>query len=248
VWTRLLALFAITGSVLACGGRVDLGNADSIRADASTTGDAGSGVDANAANDAGAPVEDASMPADQVDGVACGEPTPASLAMTWCMVSSSPESPCDASQYEVTCAAPRTWPFSPLAPDVRCNPEPRSGSGVFCCPCLSGDAGPLAAAPDASACVNIDLSDFDTSCSADSDCTSVSSGAYCPSTCKGVCPNAAINRDGEARYEQTLAQASGSGEFCECGSLSLPDTYCNHGVCTYCGYGAPVRCPPQTGP
>jgi hypothetical protein len=70
----------------------------------------------------------------------------------------------------------------------------------------------------------------------------VLSGEYCAPTCQNACPNGAINRDGEARYWQTLEQAT--PQFCECGNYPS-HTYCNHGVCTFSQPSAPPPWPLQ---
>jgi hypothetical protein len=80
-------------------------------------------------------------------------------------------------------------------------------------------------------CVSVDLRDYDGSCNADSDCMLISSGTICPSQCIDVCPNAAINVSGYARYRQTLAQLPPDSTFCECGAIGASDAYCMQGVC-----------------
>ena len=80
------------------------------------------------------------------------------------------------------------------------------------------DAGPDSA-KEGGGCVDIEPSSFDQSCKADSDCVAIGSGDFCP-LYECACPNAAINADGQTRYEQELSsvpRASGAG--CECPAL-----------------------------
>jgi hypothetical protein len=105
----------------------------------------------------------------------------------------------------------------------------------YCCFCEGTDA--------ATGCVNVDLSTYDRSCSKDSDCMAIASGTLCPGgACYFCCGgNAAINVDGKARYEQTIAPLSGAWSVVSglptavchcrnCGASSGP--FCSHGVCT----------------
>jgi hypothetical protein len=125
--------------------------------------------------------------------------------------------------------------------DATVNDQAAAVCNALCCPCASDDTAADAAAPGTRACVNIDLSTYDTSCSTDSDCMAVLSGEYCAPTCQNACLNAAINRDGEARYWQTLEQAT--PQFCECGNYQS-HTFCNYGVCTFSRL-SPLPWPPQ---
>jgi hypothetical protein len=80
-------------------------------------------------------------------------------------------------------------------------------------------------------CVNLDLSTFDRSCRADSDCMSIASGMACPSGC--FCPNDAINVDMRLRYETTVASLPFNTAACPCPSGPPQGPVCTKGVCTY---------------
>jgi hypothetical protein len=90
------------------------------------------------------------------------------------------------------------------------------------------DAGP----PDAGFCVDVDLSTYDTSCKADGDCINVTAGLICDGDC--LCGgSAAINVDGQARYEATIAPVQQAA--CECPVSGAPR--CIARQCTLCGPG-----------
>jgi hypothetical protein len=104
--------------------------------------------------------------------------------------------------------------------------------------CTSGDTSADAGGAEASACVNIDLSTYDRSCKADSDCIQISSGMLCSPTC--LCGGSAINIDGQARYDDAIAPLEPG--LCPCPFLG--PTRCVAGECTVCGVGPnPFNCP-----
>ena len=75
-----------------------------------------------------------------------------------------------------------------------------------------------------------DVSAYDRSCTNDFDCASIGVGVWCPGDC--YCPgNATINVDGQARYEQALAQVSLNYD-CDCSDAAWPEPVCLQGVCT----------------
>jgi len=92
------------------------------------------------------------------------------------------------------------------------------------------DAGPPAA--DASLCVDIDPSSYDTSCRTDSDCVLINGGRICAGyDC--LCGNATINVSGRARYETVFnAIPLGAGPRCSCPALNTP--HCIQGACILC--------------
>jgi hypothetical protein len=104
----------------------------------------------------------------------------------------------------------------------------------YCCFCEGTDAG--------TGCVNVDPSTYDRSCSKDSDCMTIASGILCPGDACSFCcgGNAAINVDGKARYEQTIAPLSDAWSdvfglptsVCNCQNCAGSGPFCNHGVCT----------------
>ena len=96
--------------------------------------------------------------------------------------------------------------------------------------------------PDASTgqCVDVDLSTYDQSCNADSDCISITSGQICQGSCE--CGGSTINASGEARYEQQVSSITTSE--CPCPEEGSPR--CIDGACTICGFGPnqPPGCDP----
>jgi hypothetical protein len=80
-------------------------------------------------------------------------------------------------------------------------------------------------------CVNVDLSTYDQSCHADSDCIDVTSGRICTGGC--ACGGSTINADGEARYQATVAGVQTLA--CPCPADGIPRCIQNH--CTLCGFG-----------
>ena len=73
-------------------------------------------------------------------------------------------------------------------------------------------------------------SDYDQSCSLDTDCVIVAEGDYCDrDACN--CPAAAINRDDLDRWEQDLSELYRCEDWvdCECYSASVG---CQEGTCT----------------
>lgn len=84
-------------------------------------------------------------------------------------------------------------------------------------------------ASDAGACVNVDVSTYDQTCSADSDCMEVTGGAVCTGAC--ACGGSAINVDGKARYEAAVAAVKPAQCFCPAGGF--PRCVQNH--CRLCG-------------
>ena len=95
---------------------------------------------------------------------------------------------------------------------------------------LVGEIGVPSSSQMAQGCVNIDLSTFDRSCRADSDCMSITNVA-CPSECN--CPNDAINADDRLRYETTIASLPFKMGNCPCPSGPMLNPVCTQGVCTY---------------
>lgn len=103
-----------------------------------------------------------------------------------------------------------------------------------------GSAGSDGSSNDAAPkCVNVDLSTYDQSCQADSDCVIVTGGAICSNGC--ACGGSIINVAGLARYN--AATAGVKPLQCPCATAGVPR--CIAGRCTICGFG-PNR-PPGCG-
>lgn len=87
--------------------------------------------------------------------------------------------------------------------------------------------------PDAGSCVDIDLSTYDQTCKADTDCIGVTAGVLCPGGC--ACGGSTINVDGEARYQAAVAAVETAA--CPCVANGVPR--CIQNRCTLCGVGHP---------
>lgn len=85
---------------------------------------------------------------------------------------------------------------------------------------------------DGGTCVNIDVSNFDTSCTADSDCIEVTPGTICAGyTC--ICGGASISAADQARYDALLASVPrGEGPGCNCPAFGIPR--CLQSQCVLC--------------
>jgi hypothetical protein len=104
--------------------------------------------------------------------------------------------------------------------------------------CVNSSTPIDAGAPeDSGVCVDIDISTYDQSCEADSDCIEVTGGTVCTDGCQ--CGGSVINVDGEARYHAAIAPVQGGGG-CPCPEDGQPA--CVHNRCTLCGFAA-AACP-----
>ncbi len=97
-------------------------------------------------------------------------------------------------------------------------------------------------ASDGGACVNVDLTGYDVSCTTNSDCISVTSGDICPGSC--ACGGSTISQSGEAQYEAQYGAAISRIPLgtCGCPLSGIPE--CVGGTCVVCGplFGLPA-CP-----
>ncbi len=94
---------------------------------------------------------------------------------------------------------------------------------------LSGDA---AADASANACVIL-ASNYDQSCTVDTDCASVSSGNYCAQLC--MCGGSAINVAAEVRFNADVAKTpvgSGAVKNIACPCVAAFGPCCRAGLCT----------------
>jgi hypothetical protein len=131
-----------------------------------------------------------------------------------------------------------------------CNPPPQNPGGAFCC-LVRGDGGasneggtggPDASPGDAgttgaSTCSVVLASQYDQSCTVDSDCVAVGEVPSCPATACDGCTTAAVNKSAAAKYAAAFAQAfasSAPGTFCGCPCES--GAVCRAGQCqaAYC--------------
>jgi hypothetical protein len=95
------------------------------------------------------------------------------------------------------------------------------------------------ASTDSGACVNVDLSTYDTSCTQDSDCVEIASGEICPRTTCYFCGGSAVNVSEEARYQAAIASiaaadAVATPEPFACGCPFFGNPVCAAGQCTLC--------------
>jgi hypothetical protein len=86
------------------------------------------------------------------------------------------------------------------------------------------DAGPVPT-PDASTCVEIDLSAYDTSCTTSDDCTNLKGGQICNGDCD--CFGSPVNVDNTAAWQQ----ATSGVLWGECGCPEVPSPICLQGQC-----------------
>ena len=230
MWTRSLSVAPLVASAaLACGSDANIaGPLDPSDAapDMTATPEAGADVDATARVDAAAVVKGAAA----ADAAACKIPAAASSVVAGS--SCQPASPwhglplmglCGSSFYEMSCGQGAT-----PDPTMSCfeTGSDLAGDSSYCCPCEG-----------VSACVTVDPSTYDRSCGNDADCMAVISGTLCAGAC--ACPaNAAINVDGQSRYQQTIAVLPPISFECNGCPPEAPRVLCVQGVCTYCPSGA----------
>jgi hypothetical protein len=176
---------------------------------------------------------DASVPegaADAADGATCTIPALAQSSAT-CQVTHSltgAPSPCGPSEYSLYCSDP---PAPSLGCDVAESSSTMSAYGsLYCCPCVGAGDYQL----DDAGCLELDLSTFDRSCNSTADCLVIATH-LCPG-CE--CPNAAVNINGQALWEQAMSHfppwgPNGESQTCQCASWPNPQQLCVNGVCTY---------------
>jgi hypothetical protein len=218
--TRVLVGVLVGALFSACGGRAISGSnrATSDNAgtgpDASATDDAGATFDATATVDAGAMAEGGST-ADVPGAASCHV---AQSFVPACEVTLPRTGACGPAEYQVICGYSLHGEgcAAPLNDD---GPLP-----TLCCPCLAADAG--------AACVVIDPSSYNRSCTSDSDCKFITSGAICAP--RGpLCPTAAINVNDWNRYWQTVSAVPQSPVPSACGeSANGPRAVCIQGACS----------------
>ncbi len=153
----------------------------------------------------------------------CGYPEAAACAATGVCFQSpgaicnafSPGCACDGSQINVACTGlPSGYVSKPLRHTGECTSVSDSGASA-----------------DGGACV-ISASNYDQSCTIDSDCRMVSSGNYCSASC--LCGGSAVNAAAVAQFNEDVSKTPlGSGALgnviCGCPAESGP--CCRHGVC-----------------
>jgi hypothetical protein len=98
--------------------------------------------------------------------------------------------------------------------------------------CTSGPGEVDAGEADAGVCVDVDVSTYDTSCKADSDCIDITAGVLCTGQCD--CGGSTINVDGQARYEAAVAPV----RFEDCPCAFGGPLRCIQNQCTRCAVGS----------
>jgi hypothetical protein len=98
--------------------------------------------------------------------------------------------------------------------------------GTRCAWALQGSEG----CPNGNTCGTIQASDYDQSCSVDSDCVLEPEGNFCEANTCTDCAGAAISVTAQAQYEADLASKISTPFICPC-PLSLP-AVCDNGRCT----------------
>jgi hypothetical protein len=137
-----------------------------------------------------------------------------------------------------------------LGGDLACTgvlgPQDCGGGGSFCCV-------PNAIGPDAGSCTGanvrlIQASNYDQSCTTDSDCIGVGLGNVC-FVCDVDCPNAAINRSAQAQYRTDVPRFPASDVDCGCPTYPVGPC-CVGGMCqmgTQCANPVPTDAAADTG-
>jgi hypothetical protein len=129
---------------------------------------------------------------------------------------------------------PCAYPGNPACVNHTCTLcEPGAGGS---CGVTTDDAGPPPG--DAAACVNIDVTTYDQSCTTSADCVEITSGMVCTGDC--TCGGAVINVDGQSRYDQQIAGIMTG--LCACPTFGEP--VCVQDRCVLClGPDPAAGCP-----
>jgi hypothetical protein len=107
-----------------------------------------------------------------------------------------------------------------------------SGACEWTLTCSGGDAGG-GDASDGGICVDIDLSTYDQTCTADSDCIIILSGEICSNDACLCAGGSSINKSGQARYDAALPPVTPVRMPCSCPASGAPT--CIAGTCHVCG-------------
>jgi hypothetical protein len=94
-------------------------------------------------------------------------------------------------------------------------------------------------------CVDIDTTNFDTSCHVDNDCMEITTGYLCGAD-NCFCGGSTINVDGESQYDDLTYSLPPQEGVCGCPFFGTPT--CAQGTCTICpppgsGESGPAGCP-----
>lgn len=93
------------------------------------------------------------------------------------------------------------------------------------------DAGAAGDAGDAGVCIDVEPSQFDTSCDASTDCVPIAAGTFCAGyNCS--CPGATINAASQSDYASLIATVPHGPGICSCPFLGSPR--CIASQCVFC--------------
>jgi hypothetical protein len=101
---------------------------------------------------------------------------------------------------------------------------------------VGGAGGSTGTGGDGGTCVDIALSDYDTSCTTASDCVEITAGTICTGGCE--CGGAAINIADQSKYDAAIASIKPG--ICGCPTFGMPA--CIKGTCTLCLSGTTPGC------
>jgi len=230
----LMTAISLLGLFAACGGRVT----GASGGDAGGGGDTGGGGGSGGSGSGGSGGSCVTVPASSLSQ-SCSTAADCTVVTTGMVCSSS----CDCGDTPISNAALAQYEadVASITFDETC---PCPSPGVV--DCLNGtctlcdgpgdctvaiDAGPSS---DVGACIDLEPSVFDTSCTTTSDCLDVTLGDLCDSGC--LCGGSAINVADQAKYNQLTANVP-PGEACGCPYFGKP--VCVDGQCIVCGGAAP---------
>jgi hypothetical protein len=235
---RILAVFALAGGLLlACGGKT-VGSGPS----GSSSGGGSSGGGSSSSGGGGSSGSASSSGGSSGGGVACVYVDPSAYDQSCnqasdCVYIASGElcsGQCVCPQAVINASSLGAYDqaTSSIVPSTCfCGNEPEPQCLDNHCT-LDGSVTIDAGAPgDSGVCVDIDLTTYDQTCNADSDCIDITAGVVCSGQC--ACGGSTINVDGQARYEAAVAPVDTLG--CPCPPDGITRCLQNH--CTLCGFG-----------
>jgi hypothetical protein len=109
--------------------------------------------------------------------------------------------------------------------------------GVYQCPAV---VCPDGGAADAGQCIDIDVANYDTSCTTTSDCVEVTAGTFCSPIC--TCGGSTVNVSSKAAVQQALDQAEKTLGTAECGCPVILPPQCVGGKCVQSDGGSSFSC------
>lgn len=93
------------------------------------------------------------------------------------------------------------------------------------------DGGTQVDAGDGGFCLDIEASEFTTSCNATTDCIAIAAGTFCAGyNCS--CPSASINASSQSAYDAEITKVPKGTNLCSCPALGSPK--CISSQCVFC--------------